>query len=190
MPVEAAANRATDHEHRDRLRRVFDRAADGLFRFILVRVGGDRTAAEELLAESCCVAARSASLPEEDEACEAWWFGVARNLIRAHWRCAKRRPSHVSIESLAGRELVEAMEREALPVDRLMRDETVACLLSAITALPSGDQRIVLAHYFEERSQADIAADLDVTVKSVETRLYRIRGRLRAILRNSERNEP
>lgn len=174
----------------ERLRRVFSNVADGLYRFILVRVGGHRATAEDLLAEACCVAVQNTNLPEGNAACEAWLFGVARNLVRKHWRRIKQRPGHVSIDDAAGsRQLVEAMESHTLPVDVLTQKESVTRMMAAITSLPATDQRLVFDYYFDGRAQDAIAKELGVTAKSIETKLYRIRGRLRAILRDPERNE-
>ena len=79
------------------------------------------------------------------------------------------------------------MESRPLPPDVVARKELGHQLLLAVTALPASEQQLVFAFYFEGRSQAEIASDLGVTVKSIETRLYRTRQRLRTILRDVER---
>jgi RNA polymerase sigma-70 factor (ECF subfamily) len=75
-----------------------------------------------------------------------------------------------------------------LPEESLARDESVQQLLLAVTSLPADQQRLVFAFYFEERSYAAIADELGVTVKGVETRLYRARARLREVLAGVERS--
>lgn len=175
-------------DRRDQLRRVFSNTGDALYRFILVRVGGERDAADELLQQTCHEAARSSRVPPGDAECEAWLRGVARNLIRRHWRRMKRRNGHVPIEDATlSQHLVESMESQPLPVEALGRAEAAQQLLLAVTSLPAADQQLVFAFYFEGRSQADIAREMGVSAKSVETRLYRVRSRLRAILRDIER---
>lgn len=172
----------------ERLRRVFHRTGDALYRYILVRVAGDRDAADDLLQQACQVAARNRRMPHDDTECEAWLRGIARNLIRRHWRLMKRQRRHIRLEDAAlAQQLVEGMESQPAPAEALMQEESARQMLLAVTSLPAPDQQLVFAFYFEGRSQADIAKDLGLSAKSVETRLYRVRNRLRAILRNIER---
>ncbi len=166
-------------------RPIIAQCCDGLRRFILVRVGGDSHVADDLLQQTCCIAAGRSSMPRQADECEAWLRGVARNLIRRRWRELKRMGRHIPIaDGTLGRQLAEDMESRPLPPEVLLREESSTQLMLAVTSLPSADQQIIFAFYFEGRSQADIADDLNVTAKSVEARLYRVRGRLRTILKN------
>jgi len=172
----------------DRLTRVFRSVCDGLYRFILVRVHGDRETADELLQQTCHEAAKSQAMPTDVDECQAWLHGVARNLIRRHWRKANRsRVIEAADGSEAARQLAEAMESGPLPPEVLDRKETAQQILLAVTALPAESQRLVFAVYFEDRCQADVAHELGMTEKSVEMRLYRIRERLRTTLKDIDR---
>ncbi len=186
QPVEAVE---PAREQGDALTRVFERCADGLYRFILYRAGSDRDAADDLLQQTCFEAARHGRPPLDEAECEAWLRGIARNLIRRHWRKRKRQGGAVSIEdaALAGA-LADDLESRPLPGDALVKEESVAQLLLAVTSLSAADQGLVFAYYFDGRCQAGIAGDLGVTEKSVEARLYRVRGRLRKALRSVERS--
>ena len=82
--------------------------------------------------------------------------------------------------------LSELFSRE--PVDAVIHEESIAQLLLAVTGLPASEQELIFAYYFDERAQAAIARDLGVTEKSIESRLYRARGRLRSALRKTERS--
>ncbi|UCG31605.1 MAG: sigma-70 family RNA polymerase sigma factor [Phycisphaerales bacterium] len=173
----------------DMLRRVFCRTSNALYRYILLRVGGDRNVADDLLQQTCCEAVRHRRPPAAESECEAWLRGIARNLIRRHWRNARRDGHQVSLEDAAVAErLAEDLESRPLPVDDLIQAETVRLLMLAITELPAADQDLIFAYYFHGRPQVAIARDLGVTEKSIESRLYRVRGRLRATLRNTERS--
>ena len=188
ISIEPIAFSTPSPDRRERLRRVFSRSADGLYRFILVRVSGDRHSADDLLQQTCHEATRSRRMPENDEEAENWLRGVARNLIRRHWRKVQRQRRHIRLEEAASaRQLVEDMESRPLPPDALVKAETARSLMLAITALPVREQRFVFAFYFEGRSHTEIADEAGVSSKSVETRLYRARNRLRTILRNIER---
>lgn len=171
----------------ERLRRVFERTCDGLYRFILIRAGNDRHAADELLQETCEIAAGHRRFPWDEDACEAWLRGIARNLLKKHWRQAAKRRALPLHGARTSRELAEALESGPLPSEALTHDETVSQLMRAITALPAAEQRLIFEFYFDERPTVQIAGDLGVSVKSVESRLYRIRSRLRAELRSKER---
>ena len=150
---------------------------------------GDRAAADDLLQQTCYVAVRRPRhIPPDDGVCEAWLRGIARNLIRQHWRRSKRRRGQVRLEDAqVSRQLAEDMESRPLPDESLIKAESIQQLLLAVTSLPADVQQLVFAFYFEGRSYAGIAEELGMTAKSVETRLYRARGRLRAILRDIER---
>ena len=183
VPFEVAS------DDRDTLRAVFNRSATALYRFILVRVRGNRETADELLQQMCFEAMCSGHPPRSGEECEAWLRGIARNLIRRHWRKLKRQAGVVSIDNAAaaGR-LADELESSSPTAEVLMKQESADQLLLAITSLPAADQSLIFAYYFDGRSQADLAEAMDATEKSIEARLYRARNRLRAALRNMERS--
>lgn len=172
----------------DRLRRVFAARCDAIYGFIVVRVSGDRHAADDLLQQTCYEAAKKRRVPEPDDACEAWLFGIARNLVRKHWRTQKRRGVVLPLEDHdGGRNIVERMQAGALSADSISDPEMVTQLMLAITSMPATDQEIIFAFYFDGRSQQQIAEDQNTTVKSIEARLYRLRSRLRGKLQGLER---
>ncbi len=177
-----------DTDTRDRLARTFRRAADALYRFILYRVGGHRTTADDLLQEVCRVAVGHAGVPDDDDQCEAWLRGIARNLIRAHWRTSRN--GVVATYALAAEtaeHIASMIGSERLPEDVVCRQETHHALMLAVTELPADEQRLIFGFYFDGRSQADLAGEVGVSPKAIETKLYRIRGRLRSALGDLER---
>ena len=184
QPYDDAATRASRPCD---LRQAFERCADGLWRFILVRAGGDRHAAEDLLQQTCLEAARSRKAPGDEAGCEAFLFGIARNLLRKHWRRMQRRGVALPAQDAQrGSQLAALMEAGPVAPDLLASRETRDQLMLAVTVLPAVDQQLVFAHYFDGRSQGQIAAELGISSKSVESRLYRLRTRLRAMLRGEE----
>ena len=132
-------------------------------------------------------AAKCRRIFADGDQCEAFLFGIGRNLVRKHWRRMRRRgialPAH---DSEMGAALAEQMEAGPLPAETLARRESVNQLMLAVTALPPADQHLVCAFYFDGRSQLEIAAETESTAKGVQSRLYRIRTRLRAMLRGQE----
>lgn len=188
LPDTADAVESSD-VRRNRLQRVFASCCDGLYRYLLVRVGS-RDAADDLLQQACFIAAGKRRLPEALDECEAMLFGIAKNLVKKHWRRERVRGRHVpllDVDAAGGAALVEAMDSGPLPSGTLESGETARRLQLAVTMLPSSQQHLVYAFYFQGRSHTEIASARGVTPKSVETQLYRIRARLRALLKDPKK---
>lgn len=167
---------------------MFSARCDAIYAFIVVRVGGDRHAADDLLQQTCYEAVRKRRVPKPDDACEAWLFGIARNLVRKHWRTQKRRGVVLPLEDHdSGRNIVEKMQAGALSAESISDPGMVTQLMLAITSLPAAEQQLIFAFYFDGRSQQQIAEDQNTTAKSIEARLYRLRSRLRGKLQDLER---
>ena len=182
LSMTSVADRPCDF--RTLLRQAFREHGDGLYRFILVRVGGDRNVADDLLQQTCHEAARHARPPTVLNEIQLWMRGIARNLIRRHWRTRRRSAGLVSLEAATIAErLAEDMERRPLPMDVLIREEVRQCLLAAILDLPPKDQELIWEFYFDGRAQTVMAAARGVSEKAIESRLYRSRRRLRETLR-------
>ena len=180
--VAAVADRSSDHQGQDmRLRRAFDRCGDDLYRFIVLRVGSDRHAADDLLQQTCYEAARHRRMPGDDNAAQAWLFGIARNLIRRHFRCLRRETRLRAEETAAGANppLLEGDENEhGADAQRGIAPH----LLKAIAALSEADQQLLLGSYFEGRSHEELARAIGISVRAIEGRLYRARNALREAL--------
>jgi RNA polymerase sigma factor (sigma-70 family) len=164
---------------------AFDLHSRSLYRYFAVRVGGDASAADDLMQQLWLQVCRTPEVrvPREADALEAWLRTIARNLIRERWRRRQRGGREVLLPDPAlAAELAEHMRVEALPSEMLERKEVRDQLLLALTELDSADQSLIVGHYFQRRSFEDLAAELSVSSRSVEGRLYRARGRLRARL--------
>ena len=55
-------------------------------------------------------------------------------------------------------------------------------LLLAITSLNAADQALIFSFYFDGQSSVELAEASGVSLKSIESKLYRVRHRLRARL--------
>lgn len=164
---------------------LFLRNAAGLWRYFLRRCGDD-THAEDLMQELCLQLARMELPAGDDELHDAWLFGVARNVWRNFLRSTVRRRNNIPMASGDGLELVERIERGIAPEDELACEESRRQLMFAITALPGVDQEIIRMHYFEGMSQREIAAQMDMSERAVEGRLYRARQTLKTKLQKDE----
>ncbi len=161
------------------LSRTLAACGDSLYRYIAVRVGSDSTLADDCMQQTILEAARSRRIPSADEV-EPWLRGIAKNVIRRHWRRAKLQARTVpSARSEIACKLAEAIDSQPLPPEWLARREVQDQLRLAITELPAGDQDVIFRFYFTGESYEQIAEALDITPRGVEGRLYRARGALR-----------
>jgi len=162
---------------------AFDRCSRALYRYIAVRVG-DAHLADDMMQQLWLQARTNGTVVAEREL-EFWLRGIARNLVRSHWRRQKRRPKHVPLAdaSLAA-ELSERLASEELPAETLERQEVRDQLLLAITELSSDEQELVVGHYFEGRSLVELGRMMGLGPRAIEGRLYRARQMLRRKLEN------
>ena len=111
--------------------------------------------------------------------------GIARNLIRRHWRHLRRDRRNRPLDDPAtGARLLEMLESNEVDPAAATKDATDALML-AVTALALSEQRLVLGVYFQSRSLEQLAQEERTTAKAIEARLCRIRAKLRELLRDS-----
>jgi len=111
----------------------------------------------------------------------AWLFGIAANLAKWWWRRQSRYP--ISLEGLRFI-YPDVTWEEMLPAtsttDRVVEEaEQTARLVQAIRSLPAEMGHVVVLHYLEGLSYAEVAVALDVPISTVKGRLYKSRLRLR-----------
>jgi RNA polymerase sigma factor (sigma-70 family) len=151
---------------------VVQRHEAAVHAFLARRAG--RQAADDLLGEVWLRAfaarggydpARAGPLP--------WLYGIARNVLRAHWS-ARPEPLHA-----AGPESADPWDEV---VDRLDSAAQVQTLVSALRALPVTERDALLLVAWEQLTPAEAAAVLGVPPGTVRSRLHRARSALRPLL--------
>lgn len=100
-----------------------------------------------------------------------WLYGIARNVLRAHWRAqGTERPA----------------DRPADPwddvIDRLDAAARAAPLAAALRALPPAEREVLLLVAWEDLTPAQAAAVLGVPQGTARSRLHRARAALRLAL--------
>lgn len=109
--------------------------------------------------------------PSQPGALKAWLRSTAHNLRAMRLRSAARRQR---------REQTAARPEGILPTDELLaRAELHRKLLDALDRLPAAQKEAVLLRWFEGLNPKGIAAELQVPVATVHTRLQRAKERLR-----------
>jgi RNA polymerase sigma-70 factor (ECF subfamily) len=102
-----------------------------------------------------------------------WLYRVASNLCIDRLRRRRER---------TGETLPETVDPAPAPIDRLAQEDRAAALQAALATLPDRQRLAVVLRHFEERSNPEIAATLDVSVEAVESLLARARRALAARL--------
>jgi RNA polymerase sigma-70 factor (ECF subfamily) len=129
---------------------------------------GNSSDAEDVTQQTFLNAFRAFQRGERPSKAHNWLIKIAHNVCRMRWRQSSRRPQEVPLE--------RAGEPAALDDDRPSLDE----VLSALAKLPFNQRSAIVMREVEDRSYAEIAEVLGVTVPAVEALLFRARGNLRA----------
>lgn len=162
---------------------AFDKFSPAIYRYVLFRVGGDTHLADDLMQQLWLAASGNRKSIAADR-WEGWFRGIARNLVREHWRHVRHRPDQVPVsDSTLSAQLADRLANEDLPADTMQRRQMRDQLMLALTALPSQDQAVIAGHYLEGLSQAKLAGELGISERAVEGRLYRARQALRQQLK-------
>jgi RNA polymerase sigma-70 factor len=148
--------------------------SDSLLAFL--RAGVDDTSAvEDLFQETMLIAWRKIGEYDRARPFGAWLRGIARNLVLAHYRMARR-----SITFSDERILAEVDQRMA-QVDRQPGDtfdEKIAALHDCLDRLELLYREPIELHYRQRRTSEWIAEHLATTKDAVQKRLQRARVRL------------
>ncbi len=154
--------------------------SDRLFRFLLVLTRGSEDLAREICQTTMVKVARGIRVFEEEGHLWNWVGSIARNNFIDALRKRNRSPKIVAFET--------EVQTLTMPVEAY-ESELMAALREAMKDLEPSERNLLEDFYFEERAQAEIAAEQETTVKAVESRLGRVRRKLRVILLGKLRYE-
>jgi RNA polymerase sigma-70 factor, ECF subfamily len=129
---------------------------------------GNSSDAEDVTQQTFLNAFRAFQRGERPSKAHNWLIKIAHNVCRMRWRQSSRRPQEVPLE--------RAGEPAAPDDDKPALDE----VLGALAKLPFNQRSAIVMREVEDRSYAEIAEVLGVTVPAVEALLFRARGNLRA----------
>ena len=144
----------------------------------LVRRAG-RQAADDLLAEVWlrAFAARGRYDPESDDA-RPWLYGIARNVLREHWRTGSGDAPAALDESR-----VDPWDDIDDRLDSAARAKAAA---SAVRALPAAEREVLLLVAWEQLTPAEVAKVLGVPPGTARSRLHRARATVRQALSDQD----
>lgn len=142
----------------------------------LMRLGGDRATAEELMQETMTLVWRKAAQfdPARSSA-STWIFTIARNLRID----AFRREKHPEIDANE-----PALQIDADPpadVAMVARQDAVQ-VAQALARLSTAEQQVLRLAYFDDQPQSAIAEQLGIPLGTVKSRVRLAFGKLREML--------
>jgi RNA polymerase sigma factor (sigma-70 family) len=163
----------------DAFTELFARHWDGLYRFCLNRAG---SAGEDIAAEAFRVAfdRRTRYDPRYGDA-RPWLFGIATNLLRDHFRTARREERKLERSAV-----LNAPSRGDEAPGELERRLLGPHLAAALQGIAAGDRDALLLLAWADLDYEQIAAALQVPLGTVRSRIHRARQRVREYLDASE----
>jgi RNA polymerase sigma-70 factor (ECF subfamily) len=142
----------------------YDRHGAELYRYALGRLSDD-AAAQDAVQETIVRAWRSAgSFDDEKASLRTWLYAILRNVISDHI-ATRQRVAELPALAAAGHREGHMGDQTAAVAD--------ADLIVRALGLISDDQRTAIVEtYLRDRSYADVAADLDVSVSTLRSRVF------------------
>lgn len=153
---------------------IFDRHADGIYRYAARRLGQQEAA--DVMSEVFLVAFRNRGRYDtgRDDAMP-WLYGIAVNVISQHQR-AQRRHARV-LAAVPGAAATDVVADEV--IDRVDAAQLHPRIMQVIGELSGSDRELVLLVAWAGLSYEQAAQALDIPLGTVRSRLHRIRAKLR-----------
>ncbi len=154
-------------------RLFYDAYFDRLWRYLIVVTAGNEDAAREALQATLTRVVRHIRVFSSEPVFWSWLTVLARSALTDQTR------KHRRYLAFLNRFSQHTTTESARPEDE-RADERLRQLLDRhIATLAEDERQLVEAKYFARRSVRDIAAELQTTEKTIESRLTRIRQKLK-----------
>ena len=150
-----------------------------LRRVVAARVG-EPQAVDEVMQEVALAAVAQHSPLHNPARAAVWLYRLAVRHVLLYRRRTGRARSLV--DRYAARKAPSAIDGSGSPLLWLVRDERQRLVQEALGRLPPRDAELLILKYAEGFGAREIAERLGVSVATIETRLHRARGKLRAEL--------
>lgn len=156
---------------------------DRLWRYLLVVTHGNEDAAREALQAALVRVARHVKVFPDESTFWSWLTVVARTAFADETKKQRRYLSF--LDRFTSQARVELDSKTDSHTD----DQLGKLLESHVKSLPPDEQHLVELKYFKRRAVREIADELQTTEKAVESKLSRIRKKLKDAML-TELNEP
>jgi RNA polymerase sigma-70 factor (ECF subfamily) len=164
-------------------RTFYDAYHHRLWRYLLVVAAGDEQSALEALQSALLRVVRHIKVFTSEAAFWSWLTVLARTALSDQNR--KYRRYLAFLDRFAWHARLEPMPPEQAAADAKL----LALLDRNLAALPTDEKQLVEWKYLDRRSVREIAQDLHTSEKAVESRLGRIRRKLKESLLFGLKNE-
>jgi len=159
--------------------RFYDLYSFRLYKFLLVLAHGDENEAREICQAVLIKLAKRFDVFDDERKLWAWLCTLSKNAFIDHHRARQRRNRFVSLDELPPR-----LDAEGHSVHRLCE-----ILGDALASLPAEERELIQAAYVDERPLQQLADESGQTYKAVESRLARLRQKLKEQLLRTLRHE-
>lgn len=150
-----------------------------LLRYVIGGVLRDRQDAEDCFSEvSLNLWQRISGYDPGKGGLPAYLTAAARNTALNHLKARLRREQHQAEQPMP--------DSPATPEQQLLHRERMEHLKAAISRLPAADRKLFYRRYYYLQPVAQIAAELGLSQRAAEGRLYRLRQKLRQELGGEE----
>jgi RNA polymerase sigma-70 factor (ECF subfamily) len=154
-------------------RTFYDAYFDRLWRYLLVVAAGNEDAAREALQGALVRVTRHIRVFRDENAFWSWLTVLARSAFADETR--KRRRYFSFLDRFTRHAVLESEIRNDNHADERLR----VLLAQHVALLPPDEQNLVEQKYSARRSVREIADELETTEKAVESRLTRLRKKLK-----------
>jgi len=172
-PDIAALTRAMAGGGEDAFRRFYDAYFDRLLRYLLVVTHGDEQAARDALQAALVRVARHVKPFDTEEKFWSWLTVLARSALVDETR--KQRRWLAFLERFSRQAETEAAAAAGGEPEEKLR----GLLAREMAALPPEERELIAQKYFQRRSVRDLADARQTTEKAVESKLSRVRRKLK-----------
>ena len=164
-------------------RTFHDAYFDRLWRYLLVVAIGNEDAAREALQGALVRAARHIKVFRDETVFWSWLTVLARSALADEtW---KRRRYFTFLDRFTSHANVENDGVSDAGIEHRLK----TLLENQVTALPPDERELVRQKYFAHRTVREIADELQITEKAVESKLSRIRKKLKDAVLTELKNE-
>ena len=149
-----------------RFREMYEATLPVVYGFLSLRVGGNRSLAEDLTADTYSAAVAMFNSGRSSEVTISWLRTVARRRLIDHWR-------HASVKAT---NVIALVERQPDPADA---GEVRRAVINALGSLSEDQRRALVLQHIEGYTVVEVAELLGRSAKATESLLSRARAGFR-----------
>ena len=158
--------------------------------YMLIKMVGNKSDAEDLTIEAFGKAFKNLKLYTPSYAFSTWLFKIATNNCIDFLRKKKSNQRHVSIDAAFTDENIDSTvslySTHPDPEEVLIVKQKERLMHTVVKKLNPRYRQLIILRYFQEKSYAEIAEELELPVGTVKARLFRSRELLFNILKTNK----